>query len=220
LYLILLGAPGTGKGTQANILADRFGWLHVSTGDMLREAVAAGTELGKQAKGYMDSGALVPDDLVINMLVERLKRDDAQKGFVLDGFPRNLAQAVALDGALSREGKAIDQALNIEVPEEELFKRLTGRWSCPQCGSIYHTVWQPPHEAGKCDLDGTQLIQRDDDKPETVRARLERQRTPADLLSHYRDQHKLKDVDGRQSVEQVTHDLLAAMGLQPSGRGS
>jgi adenylate kinase len=211
LYLILLGAPGTGKGTQANILADHFSWLHVSTGDMLREAVAAGTDLGKQAKGFMDRGELVPDDLVIDMLVERLKRADAQKGFVLDGFPRNLAQAIALDQALASESKAIDLALNIEVPEDELFERLTGRWTCPQCGSIYHTLWQPPRQAGKCDLDGTQLTRRDDDKPETVRARLERQRTPADLLSHYRGQDKLKDIDGCQSVERVTDDLLAAM---------
>jgi adenylate kinase len=217
LYLILLGSPGTGKGTQANILADRFGWLHVSTGDMLREAVASGSDLGKQAKSFMDRGELVPDALVIDMLVDRLKRDDAQKGFVLDGYPRNLAQAVALDDALGREGKAIDVALNIEVPEDELFKRLTGRWTCPKCGAIYHTLWQPPQEAGKCDLDKTQLTQRDDDKPETVRTRLERQRTPADLLSHYRGQDKLKDVDGRQSVEQVTKDLLSAMDLRDEG---
>jgi adenylate kinase len=220
VYLILLGAPGSGKGTQANILADRFGWLHVSTGDMLREAVAAGTELGKQAKGYMDAGALVPDGLVIDMLIERIGRPDAEKGFVLDGYPRNLAQAVALDEALAREGKTIDVALNIEVPEEELFKRLTGRWTCPQCGAIYHTLWQPPREAGKCDLDGTQLTQRDDDKPETVRARLERQRTPADLLEHYRRQDRLRDVNGMQEVEKVTDDLLDAMGAASSGRGS
>jgi len=211
LYLILLGSPGTGKGTQANILADRFSWLHVSTGDMLREAVTAGTELGKAAKSYMDQGALVPDNVVIGMLVERINRPDAEAGFVLDGFPRNLAQAIALDEALRQQGKSIDVVLNIVVPEEDLLKRLTGRWLCPNCGEIYHSQSRPPKQAGVCDKCGTQLIQRDDDKPETVKARLEKQRTPDNLLAHFRDQKKLKDVDGQQAVDKVTADLLGAI---------
>ena len=211
MYLILLGSPGTGKGTQANILADRFSWLHVSTGDMLREAVTAGTELGKAAKSYMDQGALVPDNVVIGMLVERINRPDAEAGFVLDGFPRNLAQAIALDEALRQQGKSIDVVLNIVVPEEDLLKRLTGRWLCPNCGEIYHSQSRPPKQAGVCDKCGTQLIQRDDDKPETVKARLEKQRTPDNLLAHFRDQKKLKDVDGQQAVDKVTADLLGAI---------
>jgi adenylate kinase len=211
MQLILLGAPGTGKGTQANILADRFDWLHVSTGDLLREAVATGSELGKQAQPFMTQGALVPDEIVIEMLAERLQRPDAQKGFVLDGFPRTLAQAVALDEALTRESKAIDVVLNIVVPDEELLKRLTGRWICPKCGAIYHEQSHPPRAAGVCDECGSTLIQRDDDKPETVKARLARQQMPAELLRHYRDQRKLVDIDGNKRVEQVTADLLSAV---------
>jgi adenylate kinase len=211
LYLILLGSPGTGKGTQANILAGRFQWLHVSTGDMLREAVAAGTELGKTAKGFMDQGALVPDNVVIGMLVERIQRPDAEAGFVLDGFPRNLAQAIALDEALRQQGKSIDAVLNIVVPEEELLTRLTGRWMCPNCGEIYHAQSRPPAKAGICDKCGSRLVQRDDDKRDTVMARLEKQRTPDNLLAHYRDQRKLKDIDGQQAVDKVTADLLAAI---------
>ena len=213
MYLILLGAPGTGKGTQANILAARFAFLHVSMGDMLRETVAAGSELGRQAKTYMDKGALAPDEVVIGMLVERIGRPDARAGFVLDGYPRNLAQAIALDVALENERKAIDLVLNIVVAEEELFRRLTGRWVCPDCGAIYHSVTQPPIEAGRCDLDKASLIQRDDDKPGTVRTRLERQQAPADLVQHYRDQGKLQDIDGSQPVEAVTSDLVAALGV-------
>jgi len=211
LHLILLGAPGTGKGTQANILAERKGWLHVSTGDMLREAGAAGTVLGRTAKKYMDEGALVPDELVIRMLVERIGGPDAAAGFVLDGFPRNLAQAVALDEALAKASKAIDLALNITAPDDELVRRLGGRWLCRGCGAIYQEASSPPRVAGKCDRCGGELYQRDDDKPETVRARLERQKPPAALLAHYRDGGKLIDVNGLQPVEKVTEALLRAV---------
>ena len=207
MYLILLGAPGTGKGTQAIILAQRFGWSHISTGDMLREAVANGTELGKTAKGYMDAGALVPDELVVKMLVERLKQPDAAKGFVLDGFPRTLAQAVALDEALQAEGKSIDIAFNIVVPDDELVKRLGGRWLCRNCGAIYHEITNPPSVTGKCDRCGGELYQRDDDKAETVRARLEKQKPPEDLIQHYRGKSLLFDIDGAQAVEAVTAAL-------------
>jgi adenylate kinase len=211
MYLILLGAPGTGKGTQATVIAQKFGWTHVSTGDMLREEVARGSELGAKAKGFMDAGALVPDDLVIAMLVDRVNRDTLSKGFVFDGFPRNLAQAQALDKALDQDGKRIDMALNITVPDEELVQRLSGRWLCRSCGAIYHEVTNPPREPGKCDRCGGELYQRDDDKAETVRARLEKQMPPADLLGHYRDQGKLQDVDGSKPVEAVTEDLVSAI---------
>jgi adenylate kinase len=210
--LILLGAPGTGKGTQAKVLAERYNWLHVSTGDMLRANIAEGTELGAKAKEYMDRGALVPDELVIDMLVNRIAAPDAEAGFVLDGFPRNLNQAKALDEALSREGKTIDIALNISVPDEDLVKRLSGRWLCRNCGAIYHEVTNPPATAGKCDNCGGELYQRDDDRPETVRARLEQQKPPADMVEHYREAGKLVDIDGQQAVEKVTEDLVAAVG--------
>jgi adenylate kinase len=211
VYVILLGPPGSGKGTQAKVMAERFGWLHLSTGDMLREAVAARSELGQAAKGYMDAGALVPDELVIRMLVERIGRPDAVQGFVLDGFPRNLAQARALDEALTRAGKAIDLAPSINVPDEELVRRLGGRWICRSCGAIYQETSNPPRLAGRCDRCEGELYQREDDKPETVRARLEQQRPPADMLAHYREAGQLVDIDGMQAVEAVTRDLVAAI---------
>jgi adenylate kinase len=211
VHLILLGAPGTGKGTQAKILAERYNWLHVSTGDMLRANIARGTDLGAKAKEFMDRGALVPDELVIDMLVKRINEADAADGFVLDGFPRNLNQAQALDEALAADGKTIDMALNISVPDEDLVKRLSGRWLCRNCGAIYHEVTNPPATAGKCDNCGGELYQRDDDKPETVRARLEQQKPPADMIEHYREGGKLIDIDGQQTVEQVTEELVAAV---------
>jgi len=211
LFLILLGAPGTGKGTQAKILAERRGWLHLSTGDMLREAVAAGSEPGRAAKEYMDAGALVPDEVVSRMVAERISRADAAAGFVLDGFPRNLAQAVALDKALGGDGKAIDLALNIVAPDDELVRRLGGRWLCRGCGAIYQEASSPPRVAGRCDRCGGELYQREDDRPETVRARLASQKPPADLLAHYRAKGRLVDVDGVRAVEQVTADLLCAI---------
>jgi adenylate kinase len=205
MYLILLGAPGTGKGTQAKLLADLKGWLHISTGDMLREAVTNKTMRGEAAKKFMDQGALVPDDLVIDMLIERIERPDAESGFVLDGFPRNLAQAEALDKALARAGKSIDAAVHIAVPDEELVRRLATRWMCRNCGSIY----SEPHE--KCTRCGGELYQRDDDKPETVRSRLAKQKPPADMLDHYCKANNLIDVDGTQPIDKVTSALLTSL---------
>ena len=205
MHLILLGAPGTGKGTQAKLLAEKKGWLHISTGDMLREAVANKTILGEAAKKFMDQGALVPDELVIDMLIERIRRPDADAGFVLDGFPRNLAQAEALDAALSRAGKSIDAAVNIAVPDEELVRRLANRWICRTCGSIYserHT------ECPRC---GGELYQRDDDKPETVRSRLEKQKPPANMREHYAQTKKLIDIDGTQPIQKVMKSLLESL---------
>jgi len=215
VYLILLGAPGTGKGTQANILAERFGWPHISTGDMLREAVAAGTELGKAAKTHMDAGALVPDDLVVKMLVERIRQPDAAEGFVLDGYPRTLAQAVALDEALTSESKAIDIAFYLVVPDDELVQRLGGRWLCRNCGAIYHELTNPPLTPGKCGRCGGELYQRDDDKPETVRARLDKQKPPEDLLAHFRSKAKLFEIDGAEEVEDVTAALIHGVSEAP-----
>jgi adenylate kinase len=211
MNVVLLGAPGTGKGTQAEIIAMKYGWPHVSTGDMLREHVREGTDLGKQAKGFMDAGALVPDDLVISMLVERIGRADTSNGVLLDGFPRNLAQAKALDAALKKAGRTIDIVPNITVPDDELVKRLSGRWLCRSCGAIYNESGSPPRVAGKCDKCGGELYQRDDDKPETVRARLTQQKPPADMIEHYRAQGKLVDIDGFQPVEAVTRALFKAI---------
>jgi len=214
MYLILLGAPGSGKGTQAEVITKQTGWKHISTGDMLREAVVNGSELGKAAKSYMDAGSLVPDDLVIAMLLERIKEPDAADGFILDGFPRSLPQAEALDEALERAGKGIDLALNIAVPDEELVRRLGGRWLCRNCGAIYHEVANPPRVAGKCDRCGHELYQRNDDRPETVLARLQNQKPPAAMIAHYRRKGKLFEVDGVQPVEDVTAEILGAIGAR------
>jgi adenylate kinase len=211
VYLILLGAPGTGKGTQAKILAERKGWLHISTGDMLREQVQNGTEFGREAKGFMARGELVPDVLIIAMLKERIRNPDASRGFVLDGFPRNLAQAKSLDDALFSIGKSIDLALNIKVPDEDLVKRLGGRWICRNCGAIYQETTHPPKVAGTCDRCGGELYQRPDDRAETVLSRLEKQKPGENLLNHYRAKGKLVNIDGTQTVEEVTRALLDAV---------
>jgi adenylate kinase len=211
MYLILLGAPGTGKGTQAKVLAEKRGWLHLSTGDMLRENVANETGLGKAAMTYMDQGVLVPDDLVIEMLVERIGEKDASAGFVLDGFPRTLAQAEALDDALAGAGKSVDQAVYIRVPDEEIVHRLSGRWLCPNCGAIYHETTNAPRVEGVCDRCGHKLEQRPDDAPETVRSRLQNQKPPPEMLAHYRGKERLTEIDGKGHVEQVTKALLQAV---------
>jgi adenylate kinase len=219
MRLILLGPPGSGKGTQAEIIAQRFGWPHISTGNMLREAVAKGTELGRAAKEYMDRGALVPDDLVIAMLVERIQGGDCGPGFVLDGFPRSLAQAQALDEALAGHRNGIDLALHIAVSDEELVRRLGGRRLRRGCGAIYHEVASPPKTAGRCDRCEGELYQRDDDRPETVRARLEQQKPPVDMIEHYRSQGRLVEVDGSQRVERVTAALQKLISPRAGTRG-
>ena len=208
MFLILLGAPGTGKGTQAHLLAEREGWLHVSTGDMLREAVAKKTILGEAAKKYMEQGALVPDQLVITMLVERIGQPDAQEGLILDGFPRNLVQAKALDKALEEAGRCVDLAVNIAVPDDELVRRLSGRWMCRNCGAIYNVASGTPDKCQRC---GGELYQRDDDKPETVKSRLQQQKPPPDMMAHYRLADRLVDINGMQDVEKVTQQLMAVL---------
>ena len=211
MNLILLGPPGTGKGTQAKLIAQRMGLAHVATGDMFREAVQQGTELGKKAKAFMDRGELVPDELTIAMLQERIRQPDAELGVVFDGYPRTLQQALALEEALQRLGAAADAALHITASDEEIVRRLSGRWLCGGCGEIYHEENRAPKQPGVCDACGRPLMQRDDDKPEVVRERLRRQRPPEDLLEHYRTQDKLLDVDGEQDMAAVTRDLLAAV---------
>ena len=212
MRLILLGLPGVGKGTQAKILATRQGLLHISTGDMFREAAAAGTELGKKAQEFMSAGALVPDEVTIGMLLERIAQPDAAKGLMLDGFPRTIPQAEALDRALAGQGAQIDAVLYIQVPEAELVARLTGRWSCPNCGAIYHMQTKPPKAAGVCDECGGQLSQRADDQPATVNARLETNRAWTEALAdYYGKQGKLQAIDGTGSPDDITARLEAAL---------
>ena len=212
MRLILLGLPGVGKGTQAKILAERQGLLHISTGDMFREAAAAGTELGKRAQEFMSAGALVPDEVTIGMLLERIAKPDAAKGLMLDGFPRTIPQAEALDKALEGQGTKIDSVLYIQVPEAELVARLTGRWSCGNCGAIYHMQSKPPKVAGVCDECGGQLSQRADDQPATVNARLETNRAWTEALAeYYGNQGKLQAIDGTGSPDDITARLEAAL---------
>lgn len=212
MYIVLLGPPGAGKGTQAQRLAEATGLVHISTGDMFREHVRKGTKLGQLAKSYMDRGELVPDEVTIAMLVERLGQPDAAKGAIFDGFPRNVAQAKALDDALAKRGAAIDHALLIEVSDDELVARLGGRWMCRQCGAVYHERNDPPKTPGVCDRCGGELYQRDDDKPDVVRARLEKQKPPADLIEYYRARGILRTIDGEQPLDAVTKALLEAIG--------
>jgi adenylate kinase len=204
LRVIFLGPPGAGKGTQARQLAAIFGVPQVATGDMLREAVASQTPLGREAKRHMDAGGLVPDDVVIGLVAERLTQPDSENGFVLDGFPRTVAQAEALGKLLAERGLGLDRVVFFEVPREELLRRLTGRRVCRQCGSTFHLVSAPPRTAGRCDSCGGELDQREDDSEATVARRLdvyERQTTP--LLDYYRGRNLLSPVQGQGPVEQV-----------------
>ena len=212
MFVVLLGPPGAGKGTQAQRLTDAKGLLHLSTGDMFRENARDGTELGLLARGYMDRGELVPDEVTIGMLLERIARPDAADGAMFDGFPRNVAQARALDGALAGRGAAIDHALLIAVSDDELAGRLGGRWLCRACGAVYHERNDPPGEAGRCDRCPGELYQRDDDRPEVVRARIERQKPPDALIAHYRAAGVLREVDGERDLDAVTDALLEALG--------
>jgi adenylate kinase len=211
--VVLLGAPGAGKGTQAQILSQRLGLAHVATGDLFRAAVRDGTPLGVTAKGYMDRGELVPDSVTIEMLLERLAQPDAAAGILLDGFPRNTAQAEVLDEALAARGSRVEVAPYIEVPEADLVARLGGRWICRAQGHPYHELSNPPRVPGICDIDGSELYQRTDDQPETVQARLRQQLGALDqVVEHYRRLGALKTVDGTGPIGRVSDDLLAAIG--------
>ena len=217
--LVLLGAPGAGKGTQAHVLARHFGLPRVATGDLFRAAARDGTPLGLAARGYMERGELVPDEITVGMLLERLDAPDAERGAILDGFPRTRSQAEALDRALADHGTAVEAALLVEVPAEELLQRLTGRWLCSAAGHTYHETAYPPRVPGICDIDGSALIQRDDDRPEIVRARLEQQLGAlADVVEHYRAAGILQGVDGSRPIADVTNDLLGAIEPVPHWR--
>ena len=208
-----LGPPGAGKGTQARDLAQEWGVLHLATGDMLREAVAAGNPLGREAKGYMDKGALVPDDVIIRMMGERLAARDAAGGVILDGFPRTIAQADSLAKLLKDLGQTLDAVIYFEVSEPELLRRLTGRRVCRKCGHTYHLVSNPPKRAGICDECGGELYQRDDDSEATVRNRLQvYERQTAPLLDYYRQRNMLKTVAGEGSVETIRAAIRKAVG--------
>ena len=210
--VVLLGAPGAGKGTQAQILSKRLGLAHVATGDLFRAAVRDETSLGVMAKAYMDRGELVPDAVTIEMLLERLAKPDAEAGILLDGFPRNTAQAEVLGKALAEKGGRVDIAPYIEVPEADLVGRLGGRWVCRAQGHPYHEQTKPPVTPGVCDVDGSELYQRDDDKPATVAARLRQQLGALEqVVNYYRAAGVLKPVDGGRQIDQVTADLVSAL---------
>jgi adenylate kinase len=209
VYLVMLGAPGAGKGTQAKQLSDKLNLPHISSGDLFRENIKNETTLGKLASSYINKGELVPDDVTIGMVRERLSQPDAASGAVLDGFPRTAAQAKALDEMLRGMGRKLALVPYIQVPEEELVTRLSGRWICPECGHIYHSKFSPPEAAGKCDVDGTDLYQREDDKPETVKNRIQvylEQTAP--LIRYYRENGLLVEINGDQPIKQVHLNLL------------
>jgi len=212
MKLILLGPPGAGKGTQAKMLTDRFGIPQISTGDILRSAVKEGTPMGVKAKAFMDAGGLVPDEVVVGIVRERLQKSDCADGFILDGFPRTVAQADALKETLLQLGKSLDAVISLEVDVEALVERLTGRRTCKACGRGYHVKFDPPKVAGTCDLCGGVLIQRDDDKEETIRKRLEvyHQQT-APLVAYYRTDSLLTSVDGMREIDTVQQQILSAL---------
>ena len=204
MKIIMLGAPGAGKGTQAKRIAAKYTIPHISTGDIFRANIKNGTELGKKAKEYMDKGLLVPDDLVVDLVVDRLSQDDAKKGYILDGFPRTIPQAEALTAALAKIGEKLDYAINVDVPDENIVKRMSGRRACVNCGGTYHIVYNPTKTEGVCDACGGELILRDDDKPETVQQRLSvyhEQTQP--LIDYYTKEGILKEVDGTVSLDDV-----------------
>lgn len=208
MNIVLLGPPGAGKGTQAIRIAKAFGVPHISTGDMFRRAVAVESELGLKAKEYMNRGELVPDEIVIGIVAERLKEPDCDDGFLLDGFPRTVAQAQALAATMATAGRSLDKVLNIEVAADELIKRLTGRRTCRACGKVYHLIFDPPKTTDECDVCGGELWQREDDSEATVAKRLNvyaEQTTP--LIDYYREKALLVSIDGQQAVETVFQQI-------------
>jgi len=210
--IVLLGAPGAGKGTQAPALAERLGVPVLASGDLLRAAVTAGTPLGREADRYMSRGQLVPDETIVRVFLDRLGAVDAVRGAILDGFPRTKVQAEALDDALAEAGRRVDQAGYIDVPLEDLVKRMANRRICTANGHVYNLVSNPPRDDARCDLDGSELVQRADDEEATVRARMAQQVPPLlDVVEHYRQRGVLTTVDGRQAIEAVTDSLMAAL---------
>lgn len=206
----MVGAPGAGKGTQAALLAEQLGVPHVASGDLFRDNIRSETPLGKKVKSYLDRGALVPDDVTVQMIAERLRAQDAREGVILDGFPRTRPQAEAFDRMLDRQGARVAAALYIDVDREELIRRLSGRWICSVSQDhVYHATARPPRKPGKCDIDGADLYQRDDDRPETIRARLEQQLPPMfEVVDYYKERGVLSTVEGERPVHEVTDELL------------
>ena len=213
MKIIMLGAPGAGKGTQAKMIAEKYSIPHISTGDIFRANIKNGTELGKKAKGYMDAGQLVPDELVVDLVIDRFKDADCANGYVLDGFPRTIPQAEALENALKNIGENIDYAIDVDVPDENIVNRMGGRRACVGCGATYHVVFNPTKVEGKCDKCGEDLILRDDDKPETVLNRLNvyhEQTQP--LIDFYSERGLLKSVDGTQDMKDVFNAIVSILG--------
>ena len=213
MKIIMLGAPGAGKGTQAKMIADKYRVPHISTGDIFRANIKNGTELGMEAKKYMDQGLLVPDELTVRILLDRVAQDDCKNGYVLDGFPRTIPQAEVLDSELTKLGDHIDYAINVDVPDENIVKRMSGRRACLTCGATYHIEHVPPKKEGICDVCGSELVLRDDDKPETVKNRLNvyhEQTQP--LIDFYTEKGVLKTVDGTVPMEEVFAAITAILG--------
>ena len=213
MRIVMLGAPGVGKGTQAKKIAEKYKIPHISTGDIFRANIKNETELGKKAKSYMDQGMLVPDELTISLVMDRFQEPDAKNGYVLDGFPRTIPQAESLDAALKKNGSQIDFAVNVDVPDENIIQRMSGRRACVKCGATYHLQYAAPKKDGICDSCGENLILRDDDKPETVEKRLKvyhEQTQP--LIDYYAQKDVLKEVDGTQGLEEVFQQIQAILG--------
>ena len=213
MKIIMLGAPGAGKGTQAKKIAETYGLPHISTGDIFRANIKNGTELGKEAKEYMDKGLLVPDELTVRLLLDRVAQDDCKNGYVLDGFPRTIPQAEVLDAELAKLGEMVDYAINVDVPDENIVKRMSGRRACLNCGATYHIVSIPPKKEGICDVCGSELVLRDDDKPETVQNRLKvyhDQTQP--LIDFYEKKGVLRSVDGTLPMEEVFTAITKILG--------
>lgn len=213
MKVIMLGAPGAGKGTQAKKIAAKYQVPHISTGDIFRKNMKEKTALGTEAKKYIDQGLLVPDDITIGMLMDRIKEGDCKDGYILDGFPRTIPQAESLTAALSSMNEAVDYAINVDVPDEHIVSRMSGRRACLSCGATYHIVYKPTKQDEICDVCGEQLVLREDDKPETVQKRLKvyhEQTEP--LIKYYAEAGVLADIDGTQSMEQVFHDIVSVLG--------
>ena len=219
LILLLVGAVGAGKGTQARVLSQELGLIHLASGNLFRSALAAGTRLGETARRYMERGELVPDEITIAMVMEALRGPSASAGAILDGFPRTVRQATALDDTLARDGERIRRVIYIEVPTDELVRRVAGRWVCPLCGTPYHADTDPPRVEGICDRDGTQLRQRDDDRPEVVGARLAKQVPPMlAVVEHYERAGIVDRVDGTQPIDVVSDRILTIIGQRAASQ--
>ena len=213
MKIVMLGAPGAGKGTHAKGIVEKYHIPTISTGDIFRQNIKEGTELGKKAKGYMDAGELVPDELVCDLVVDRLSKEDCKDGYILDGFPRTIPQAESLTKALAERGEKVDYAINVDVPDENIINRMSGRRACLGCGATYHITFNPPVKEGICDTCGQELVLRDDDKPETVKKRLDvyHQQTQP-LIDYYKNAEVLAEVDGTQPMDAVFQGIVEILG--------